>query len=253
MASFYLKENSSTETFDLDTEAVSFSLGDVERNYEMIQLFSDKIHIRGQGGISPGQISISRDFRKESYNIAWNNARKTILNWIGMSKTKELYFYIVDDSAATWRCRIYPVAKTGENYIKTFKTDQASLNFQMQEGYFQKTTDTYAVTGTTLEAHIITNAGNVATPPLFTFTPTAAFSLLQIQTDENYGFRLQTSFLLGQVITFDCATGAITVNGQSVSGIQTGGSVFKLEPGINNMEIYATAGSLVTTYYERVI
>jgi hypothetical protein len=242
--------------FNLDKNAISVSLPDVDRAYTFIDLFSDAVHVSGLGSIKPGAIQFSKKFTANNTSSFWHTIRTGIMKWITIARTTSVYFNIENAAGDVYNSEVIPMTKSGEGYNNPGISDEINFSFQMKNGYFQKTTaetDTYTLTTTGAEENSITNSGNVSTPPLFTFTPSEAFTLFQIQLNENYGFRLQGAFLADEVITFDCATGQVTIGGNIATGLQTAGSIFKLEPGINLLTVYACPGSLVTTYYERVI
>jgi hypothetical protein len=85
------------------------------------------------------------------------------------------------------------------------------------------------------------------------FIPTAAFLLFQVELESGYGFRLETNFVAGQEIVFDCATGDITIAGLPAYGIQTAGSIFNLDSGVNVLSVKAAAGTLGIYWRERFI
>jgi len=135
-------------------------------------------------------------------------------------------------------------------------TDDITFSFQMETAYFQNiddTSSTLSPASTAMETLSVTNSGILSTPPIITFTPSVAFTLLQVEIASGYGFRLESSFNAGQEIIFDCQTGIVTIQGEEVTGIQTGGSSFSLPSGTSTLNIYACQGALEVSWFERFI
>jgi hypothetical protein len=132
-----------------------------------------------------------------------------------------------------------------------------TMSFQMENAYFYNVTansSNYTVLSTGYESFSVVNNGVLPVAPLFSFTPSQAFSSLSITLHYgNYGFTIASTFLINQVLTFDCATGEVTQNGNVVSGIQSAGSIFSITTGSVLLHITGCPGVLTTSFNERYI
>jgi hypothetical protein len=262
MAYFYLSSEGSTgiDDFLLDQNIIDITLSNIDRNYQAIDKFSDGCIIDGYGELKAGQISFNMQFRTKHDNIVYVNAfnfyRNSIMRYFGVSKNQIIYFNRVNADGTIHRQRIYPLNKSSENYqYGAGISGDVSFIFQMENSYYYDTvanTSNYTVLSTGYESFSVINNGVLPVAPLFSFTPSQAFSSLSITLHYgNYGFTIASTFLSGEVLTFDCATGQVTQNVNVVSGIQSAGSIFSIPTGSILLHITACPGVLTTSFNER--
>lgn len=260
MAYYYLQVSGEGTTFDIDTEAIQITFPGVSRAFSKSDLFSDGSAIFGSGAFQTGKIIFTKKFKKSGTGTAWNSLRTAVMRYLGLPKWKILYFYLVESTGiVTMRVRVWPISRGDEQYSSLVISNEMSFAFQMEKAYFEEVTETSTTKVLTTSAPgvyetlTVTNNGIINTPPVIKFTPSVACSLFQVELATDYGFRLESSFLAGVEITYDCRTGMATVGGLTVNGILTAGSVFTLEPGTNTLYIYAAAGAFEVEHYERFI
>jgi hypothetical protein len=264
MAYFYLSSDGSVglDNFLLDENIIDITLPNSDRNYQAIDKFSNGCIIDGYGELKAGQISFNMQFRTKHDSVVYANAfnfyRNSIMKYFGVSKNQIIYFNRVNADGTTHRQRIYPVNKSSENYrYGAGISENVSFTFQMENSYYYDTianTSNYSVLSTTYESFTVNNNGVIPVAPMFSFTPSQNFSSLSITLHYgNYGFTLASTFLSGEILTFDCATGEVTQNGNVVSGIQSAGSIFSIPTGSVTLHITACPGTLTTSFNERYL
>lgn len=256
MSYFYFQVDGEVDQLILDTNAIEMNLPGISRNYEKIELFNNTAYITGSGNFKSSELTFTARYRKGTYNTAWNDLRYAITRWIGITKRKALYFYIVDSNGDTFRTRVYPQSYGTESYRTINISNDISFSFFMKDGYYEKVTassTTTTLTGTTVETLNVTNNGLLPVPPLIEFTPSATATQLQVTTNEGYGFKIEGSWSSGTIIQYDCKTSNVYINGNITAGLQTAGSVFTLEPGTSTLYIYAQAGDFEVSINERYI
>jgi len=260
MAYYYFKIDGEAQTLDIDTEAISINFPSPARSWEKIDLANNSAYIRGDGSFITSEISFMKKFTQNASTTAttaWNSFRAAIMRWLSVSRYKTLYFYIVSGDGDTLRARVVPSKSSGESYRSLNISSEITMTFIMVDGFFEKvtaTTTTKTLISSTLETQVVNNLGVISTPPIFTLTLTATCDLFQVQLGEDYGFRLEFStWSSGNVISYNCRNGVLTVNGNIETGLLTAGSVFNLEPGNNTLYIYAAQGSLDISINERYL
>lgn len=266
MANIYYLSSSGVSDYvlnDANNKIVNIEFPSIDRAYTVVDLFSDGAIITGNGAIKAGQITFSQRFFQDYYidgvkynaTTTWNNFRYAIMTFIGLAKYQPIYFNILDSNGSSLRQRIYPVSKGSESYSMLGISEEVSFSFQMEKAYFYNTvanSSTYSVISSAQEIFSVTNNGVLPVAPMFTYTPTDTVTSIQIQLYYgNYGFKLAATFTAGQPVTFDCATGITTQNGNVVTGIQSDGSIFNIPPGTVQLYITAGAGTLLTSFNER--
>lgn len=255
---YYLQVDGSASILDIDNNFMEVIFPKASRIWEKIELANNQAHYRGEGSFSPDQISIIRKFKKNdstTATTAWNSFRATIMRWISVSRFKTLYFYIVDGDGVTLRARVIPSGTSGESYSSLIVSSPVTMSFLMVDGFFEKTTattTTKTLTTSTIETQVVTNSGALPAPPTFTLTLSAVCDLFQVQLGEDYGFRLEYStWQPGDVISYNCRNGQLTVNGNIETGLLVSGSIFDIEPGDNTLYIYGAPGVLDISINER--
>lgn len=257
---YYLQADGSSDTLDIDTTFLNVIFPNPSRSWEKVELANNRAWYKGDGSFIPDQISVVGRFRKNMSTTAltaWNTYRAEIMRWLAVSRYKKLYFYIVSGDGVTLRAEVIPSGANGESYKSLYVSTDVTLVFYMVDGFFERTTATTTqkiLTTTTLETQVVTNNGVISSPPILTLTLTSSCSLFQVQLGEDYGFRLEyTSWISGDVISYNCKNGALTVNGNIETGLLTSGSIFDLEPGDNTLYIYGAAGTLDISINERYL
>lgn len=260
MAYYYFKVDGEASTLDIDTEAIEVILPAPSRSYEKVDLANNTAYIRGDGSFIASTISFVKRFTKkssESSTHAWNSLRAAVMRWLSVSRYKTLYFYIVDGDGNTLRARVVPSGASGESYRSLNASSEITMNFLMVDGFFERTTASTTsklLISSTLETQVVTNNGVIAAPPILTLTLTDICDLFQVQLGEDYGFRLEyTTWASGDVISYNCKNGVLTVNGNIETGLLTNGSIFNLEPGDNTLYIYGAPGTLDISINERYL
>jgi hypothetical protein len=264
MTYFYLSSEGTVglNDFLLDQNIIDITLPNLDRNYQAIDKFSDGCIIDGEGSLKSAQISFNMQFRTKHDSISYANAfnfyRNSIMRYFGVSKNQIIYFNRVNADGTIHRQRIYPFNKSSENYqYGAGISGNVSFTFQMENSYYYDTvanTSNYSVLSTGYESFSVINNGVIPVSPLFSFVPSSNFSSISITLHYgNYGFTLAGTFLLGQTLTFDCATNIITQNGNVVAGIQSAGSIFSIPTGSTLLHITACAGVLTTSFNERYL
>lgn len=253
---FYFQVEGQSTVYPIDTNAIQVSLPPLSRAYSAKNLFSDGAVIVGTGSMIPGEIQFTKKNKKTgSYTTAWNSLRYLTMQWLGVAKTSVLYFYILDANGTLMRQRVWPISRSSESYSSIALSDEITFSFQMEKAYFYNvstSTTTYTVTSSQMEIFTVTNNGMLPVAPLIQFVPTGACISLQVQLAAgNYGFTLVGSWAAGTILTFDCATGTVTVNGAIATGLQSAGSIFQLIPGANVLYITAVAGAAQVSFNER--
>lgn len=260
MAYYYFKVDGEASTLDIDTEAIEVILPSPSRSWEKVDLANNSAYIRGDGSFIASEISFVKRFKKVDSSTAthaWHSLRAAVMRWLSVSRYKTLYFYIVDGDGNTLRARVVPSAASGESYRSLNISNDMTMTFIMVDGYFERTTATTTtklLISTTLETQVVTNNGVIAAPPTLTLTLTDTCDLFQVQLGEDYGFRLEyTSWVSGDVLSYNCRNNTLTVNGNIETGLLTAGSPFNLEPGDNTLYIYGAPGSLDISINERYL
>jgi hypothetical protein len=265
MSSYYYLSSPGLSNFEIDNNAISVTFPSIDRNYTVVNLFSDGAIITGNGAMIAGQIVFSMKFKKFYYTgttktsttTTWNTFRYNIMTYMALAKNQAIYFNIIDSNGVKLQQRVYPFTRGSENYGTISISDEVNFTLQMEKAYFYNTTSyssTYTVTSTQQEPFSVLNSGCLPAAPLFTFTPSqglSSFSVLLYYG--NYGFTLSSTFLTGQAITFNCANAQTTVNGVIVTGIQSAGSIFLIPPGTVTMYVAGCPGTLTTAFNERYI
>lgn len=257
MSYYYFQISGEAGTLDIDTEAIEIIMPAAVRDYEKIQLARDSAYIKGRGNFIPDQIQLVKKFTKGSSNTAFNSLRAAVLQWMAVPRYKTLYFYIVTGDGDTLRTRVVPYSTSGESYSTLNISSQTTLTFWMIDGYFENTTATTTsktLTTDSLEVMSVVNDGVLSAPGIYTLTLTATCDLFQVEIGDGYGFTLEkTSWSSGDVLSYNCADGVFTVNGNTETGYLTDGSIFSLSPGTNTLYIYGAAGELEVSINERYI
>jgi len=263
MAKFLIKNETTSETLNLDTNVVSIDISGISRNYELVNLFADGADVRGFGFLDSRTFSFRKKHRIESgtaSGTAWNDTRDTINKWIATPESNELNLYVENtDGTETYKTRIWPISSGNETWDNLKITNQIDYTFALVTGVFENDTatqETDTISDTGLHVMNFTVTGNREVPPIIKFTPSADFTLFQVQLNSDYGFRLESNFNSGDQIVYNCSTGVVTVAGLEVPNIQTAGSVFTLTPGSVTLNIYATscaADAFIVEYNERIV
>ena len=254
-----------TNTYSLDDNATSLTIGGVSRGYEVVEFAgADGGHIIGNGNLATNTITFGRKNRIDSTsNSAWNADRNTLISWFARAKTTDLYLRIQNgEETKTYETLIKPISKGNFQLTNIAISNAESFEFVSEWGYFQiiagsETTDTLAITGSAEQSLEITNAGNIEAPIECNFTPTGAESLFQVTLADSFGFRLEkTNFDAGVEIKYTTADGKLYFDDveQKASQYLTEGSVFKIPPGTFDLYIRCSgAGSFDYSFKERVI
>lgn len=260
MAYYYLKADGSADTLDIDTHFTNIIFPNPSRSWEKVNLSNNQAYYKGDGSFIADQITLVKKFsiRESSGSAtAWSAFRAEVMRWLAISRYKTLYIYVVTGDGKTLRARIVPAGASGESYQNLSLSSEVSITFNMVDGFFENTTattTTKVLTTDSLETQVVTNNGVIAAPPIITLTLTAGCDLFQVQLGEDYGFRLEyTSWVSGDVVSYNCKTGVLTVNGNIETGHLTSGSIFDLEPGDNTLYIYGAAGTLDISINERYL
>jgi len=256
MSYYYFQIDGESDQLVLDTTAIDMTLPDISRAFEKIELFNNSAYITGDGNFRSGELSFTARYRKGTDNTAWNTLRYAVARWIGLPRTKSLYFYIVDSDGTTFRTRVYPAGYNGESYRTLGISGDVTFRFIMRDGYYEKqtaTTTSQTLTTDTLELMTVTNSGLLPAPPLIEYVPSTTATQLQVSIAEGYGFQLTGSWSSGTVLQYDCKTGKAYVDGNETTGLLASGSIFTLAPGSNTLYIYADEGEIEVSINERYI
>jgi phage-related protein len=100
----------------------------------------------------------------------------------------------------------------------------------------------------------IANNGIWDTPIQLKYTPTANETLFQVRKTDNFGIRLEGSFNAGEQIIYDTSDNTLTIDGteQNLAQFRTGGSVFNIDPGTNDIYVQCSgAGTFAYEFNER--
>ena len=243
--------------FNLDSNAIQIGMPGITRNYSQIPLFNDGSFIVGQGNLVSGSITFDKTFRAgKDDKTAWNTLRQNVMKLMGTPKWTDVWFYIVDANMRVMKAKVYPLSTSGEGYSTFRISDTVTFTLMMEKGYFEAVDDTtYSKTLTSkdLTQLYVTNSGSVSVAPVIEFISTINFTLFQVQMAIGYGFRIETTFNIGDDIIFDCSTGQLTINGIKRNNYQTAGSSFQLPTGQSILSIIATSGTFSIKWNERFI
>jgi len=254
MATLWLAIEGEATTYVIDNNIVSVSFSDRSRGYSQIEQFRNGSYISGSGQFKPGILTLEKKYTKTGSGNAWNTARENILYFLTIPFYKKLYIYRVDSNGVETRARIVPSVVGSEKYNSYAISEMNAFQFYFVDAYWMATTgysQDQTLTSTTLEIMSIINSGVFEVYPQIQMIPTSTMSTFQIQLSEGYGFKLTQSITAGQTLIYNCADSSITIDGNSITGIQTAGSTFALAPGTNSLYIYAQEGTITVSYNAR--
>jgi hypothetical protein len=261
MANYYYLSDLST-TYVFDTNAWSIDLGMPKRNWKIDK--NAGCHggiLRGMGYYEDRTIKIEMKFRG-SGATTFDSIRNTFLTWINKAHWQTLYFYVVfADGTTTTRAQCFPSPSGGEKYKYIKISESMSYLFNCPDPFFYNVTPNttgspLAITSATEQTQAVTNAGNIDCPIKCKFTPTGNETFFQVKIAEDYGFRLEGSFLAGVQIIYDTADGSMTIGGTEVQASQylADGTEFNILPGANSLYILCSgAGSFAWEFSERYV
>jgi len=243
-------------TYSIDDNIISVNFSEKIRNFEQIQQFRNGSHVFGMGNMSAGSVSFTIKHRKIGTGNIWNATRSAMMYFMTQPNYKKMYLYRVDSSGIETRARVFPSIAGSENLTSYIVSDETTYTFLFQDAYFEATigtTNSFALSGSSMEIKSIINTGDLATYPIIQFTPDGNFTDFYIQLAVGYGFQLTSAFLANDIISYDTKDSSIAINGQSTTGLQSGGSTFPLESGNNTLYVTAAEGVLDITYYGRYL
>ena len=250
----WLQVDGEAGQFNIDESVITVSFDQKSRGYEQIPQFRNGAYISGSGQFSPGSLSLQLKHKKTGTGNAWNAARSAAIYFVTIPFYKKLYVYRTDSYGVVSRAKIVPSGLGAESYTTYSISDATTFDFYFVDAYWEDvtgTTQTQAITSNSLEIMSIDNTGELDVFPQISFTPTSNFTNFQIQLAEGYGFKLSYAFLAGGLIVYKCSDSTITINGNSITGIQTAGSTFSLAPGVNSLQVFADPGILLVAYNRR--
>lgn len=260
MAQFWLQDQDSN-ILNLDNSVQMISLGGNSRNYKIVDYAgAPGGAIRGFGNPGPKKFKVSRKEKAESGDItAWNSRRNDYLKFFTLSRYKKLWLYVRDgEDTFTVRTEVI-VDKIGDDSYKYYRiTDNVkSISLISPKGLFENitaSTGSQAIPDATEQTVTITNNGIWETPAIFSFTPTGAETLFQVKLTDEYAFRIEGSFTAGSIISYNTADNSLTIGGLDANSAQyiTGGSVFNVPPGQDDIYVLCSgAGLFAWSYNER--
>ena len=261
--SFWLYDDSSSDTLILDSTVQEVSIGGADRDYKVIDYAgAPGGQIRGFGVIGPRKLRVGRKEKAESGDINFfNSRRENLIEWFSKPRYKNIWLYIRNgEDDTTVRTRAYPQQISDDKFKFLRITDMKSFDLLLPDGVFQNisaSTGTLAITGSTTQQQALTNNGTWETPIELKFTPTGNETLFQVELSDQFGIRLEKNdFTAGQQIVYNTLDGSMTIGGLDVlpSQFLTAGTVFNIPPGACTLDIKCSgAGTFAWSYNERYI
>lgn len=261
---FWLSDDSTT--LDLGDNVRKITLGGSEREYTIEKFArSNGGWIKGIGNYSPKKFSLTRDdFMESSSELhAWNARRNEFIKWATRESYEDIYLNMYYSTGASTdaiilRTLVYftdiPEDEFEGSWATNFKRKYTLIS---PSGIWETTTEvtgSTAITSTNEQAVIITNGGNVACSPTFTFTPDGACSVFQVRIAEGYGFRLDGTFST-IAISYNMDTGNLTIGGAVVdyTNYLTMGTPFNFPVKSTYVYITASSGTFEWNFKQRYI
>lgn len=262
MASPYFYLTDLTTTISLDDNVSQLILGGNKREFSVINFAgSNGGMIKGNGKYSEKTFKLVRREYATGTNVnAWNARRNAFMAMATKPAYTPVYLYVVNgEDNLTFRTRVYFTDIDGDKYKYIKVSDTRDFTFISPEGFYTSTTLTTATTAITTGAEqtiALSNSGIIECPLLCKFTPTGNETIFQVILYNNYGFRLEGNFNAGVQITYNTASGVMTIGGSEVNAKQylTQGDIFEIPSGSPNIYVGASGpGSFIYEFYARMI
>lgn len=260
---FWLSD--ATTTLDLGDYIHTLNIGGNTRNFSVEQFArSNGGYLKGVGNYSPKEFTFSRDdFIVNSTwtdNHAWNIDRNTFMRWF--TKPASTYIYLnmnYSSDAITLRTKVYPIELPNDNFSKNWNTDfDRSFKLLSPTGVWESSSNSTAsvsITSTAEQEVTFTLKGIIEVNPSFYFTPIANCGLFQVKVSEGYGFRLEGTFLAGELLEYNMQNGLFYIAGSEtdVTNYLTAGSPFTIPIISTSVFVYASSGVFAYSYKERYV
>lgn len=262
MAYFYIGNEDESITLSLDDNAQELAIGGVSRNFDIVDYMgADGGYLKGFGNYSSRKIKISRKEKAEgSDGSAWNSRRTDWMAFFTKPAYEDWYLYILDgEGTSTYRALCYCEETSEDKYTFIRISDMREFSLIIPEGVFTKTTsttDSLSITSDNEHSMSFTNNGLIECAPTFNYTPTGNEESFAVKISEEFGFLLAGTFIAGSEISYNMATGILTIGGAmvNIANYLVKGSPFKIRSGTTTLYITCSgAGSFDYEFYERTI
>jgi hypothetical protein len=249
----YQLENDTT-SLSLDDYYVSFETGLSKRNFKTIDILGDGFNISGNGYLSGRVVKINRSFTKYDYDN-----RELFIKWYTKSINENIYLRWISTSFEGIS-QVYPSLQGGENFsIRDFIFSK-EINFEMlQPDPYYYSTSLTSVTFIPLSTEILSTFININGQKNYIqiqFTSTLAWTSFELKLNTNYGIHIDYNFEAEDVLVIKTSSNNLSmqVNGIEQYGYFDINSVpFPFESGLNYFDFKGQSGTLILSYYKRVL
>jgi hypothetical protein len=260
MSVIYLTDGSNT--LAIDDIFSSFSLGGVNKRLDFVDYAgADGGYIKGFGSYGSRKLILSRREKKASgdYTFFESAERITVNKWIGLNTELDLVIEDKNGYKYTTPCRI--LSAGSEKVSRLAITDIRDIEVILFKGVFeidQKTTVSDSFLLGVEKSVTITPSYTADTPGVVTITADGSGTFVMVYLDSYFGFKLERSFIAGDIISYDMVNDILYFNGVSVDKGQflTQGNLFSLPVSLGTFSVYVTAdfdGDIDIEYYNRYV
>ena len=242
-----------TTEFELDDEIVNFESGLPGGTYKMNDVMSNGGIVSGTGLLAGRVVEVSKTFIRSN-----ETARQKMLDWFTQPAYVDVYLEKSTTDGFTGRTKVNLAISGGENYaLKEFIfSDAVPFSMYAADPYFTSTSlssTTVTLTSSTEHTSGVTISG-AKNYCRFSHSSTTAFTVFQVKTDEDYGFRLEHS--AGSTDTIEVfTTNSILkaeLNGDRITGgFSANSTPFELNSSANTLYITGSTGLVTISYFER--
>jgi len=260
MSTFWLYDG--TDTYDLDTNVMNVSIGEIKRNFRQENyLGANGAILKGFGTYSPREITLTRvETKTATSNNAWNSVRNLFISWMTRRVDEDVWFYLRDgEDTMDLRIKVYCQTLPSDDYKNVSITNSRTFKLIAPDGVFTSTTsssDSEIIIGTSSQTISINNTGNVECPCQFKFTPAGIETSFKVELVDSFSFELGGVFPAGVQIVYDMGNNVFTIGGTEykVSQYLSNGSIFMLPTGSHDYTVTCSgAGTFEYSFYPRYI